>query len=153
MEGQLWHYKASKPEIVRPEKGYQFSQKQLQEFVGGLFEVTDLDDHYIDNCTRLGLPQGTVLVHHDDRIGLRLNRHIYCKYRLHLFGTVLVCPGRSVARNAEADQMRDNFKKAAHGGLSKRIVRAICQMQVEEELERQEKEKETNVTAKSTSTD
>lgn len=153
MEGQLWKYKSSRPLIVKPTAGYQFTQKELQEFVGGLFEVTDLDDHYIDNCTQLGLPPGTIFVHHDDRKGLKLNRHIYIQYRLRLYGTVLICPGRSVARNAEADQIRQCAKDAAYGGVSERMIRTLCQIQVEEDLEKQQQQqKDTDELTSATQT-
>jgi hypothetical protein len=91
----------------RPAVGDQFSVKELQDLMGGyLFEIIDLDDNHPNQCKKIGLPSGTILVCNDNKHGQELNAKVSTRVGQPFYGDILMCDGRLVPRNAEADQLR-----------------------------------------------
>jgi hypothetical protein len=144
---ELWRVGADSAVVIRPANGRrQFGNRELQTHVGGAFSITDLEDESPGNCRRVGLPLGTIFVFRDSPNGLEVNEHIERRFGRPYRGTVLICPGRSVPRYAEAEQML-TFAASLAVGRQDTHVRRVCDllsaMRVSGSLPRKDAETQT----------
>jgi hypothetical protein len=102
---------------IKPNYEPRFTVYELQQAVGGYFNIEDLGENDLTNYAKLGLPFGTVLVSAEKKDGLEENKRIHDIVGKMYYGDVLMCNNGKLPINAEKMQIRYRMAEGLLGSV------------------------------------